>query len=216
MATEKITAPADDEEDTELTSISASVRSFDEAALRRMYIEKGFTEAEADAFIAPLKTQNETNSKLLQREQRRGQQEYMNGLKEQFPYAFAADGKALFSGATKAELRRSAEAIHQHTAAIVGAVPKPDAKPAAAPADDRAAEWGSPPASAAEVVRETPDRTWESLRDTAKHAPATKGEQTKADVMADLKAHGARQMSRPRMAQMVSRQAQQAAEEAKT
>ncbi len=207
-----------DTEDTELSAIEQAARSFDEGKLRAALAAEGNSPALIDAIVGQMKSQYEVNTKLLARQQRQSQTEYMKGLAEQFPYAFDEDGKPLFSGTTKAEMKRSAERLHNRTAAIVGATKKTETPAAETPPKDRSAEaaaWGAPPASSEEVIRETPDATWAELSSRAVHSPAIQGDATKREIIADIKKNGPRQITRQRIGQVISRQAQRAAAAAK-
>ena len=216
--TKVVPAETDDAEDAELTELARSV-TFDEASMRSMLAKRGLEEDEINIFIGPMKQQADANAKMLARQQRQEMSAYQQSLREQFPSAFDADGRALAGGLTKAELRRNAERLHKHTESIVGAA-KPVATAAATAAaavaaaaaakpDARAEEWGAPPAASGEFVREIPDATWDALRhDAVKPGRAAEADAQKEAVLNNIKAKGPRQIVRPTYGSIVSRQAQ--------
>lgn len=116
---------------------------------------------------------------------------YKTELATEFPYADADS----ITGKTKAEMRSSAERIHQ---AVEKAIAKNGLTPSAAAKnaeDPRKADWGAPPPVATEEV------TGEMPMDLSEvRRKVQDGTLSRADLLADIKKNGVRELTRPTLA----------------
>lgn len=194
----------DVEEDSELTELSGKVR-FDETAYRTLLKEQGISDAMIDALVAPIKGQSEVNARILQRQQARDLATYRAKLQEEFPLA----DQDLLTGASKRELRASAEKLQKFGERVLAAAGKKPGE-TTPPPDGKKDEsnWVAPPANATETIREAPAVDWQRLNEKA--AAGIKPE-VKKEVIADIKANGPRQIQRDSFSMIAGRKAPQPA-----
>lgn len=116
---------------------------------------------------------------------------YKAELATEFPYADADS----ITGKTKAEMRASAERIHQ---AVEKAIAKNGLTPAAAAKnaeDPRKADWGAPPPVATEAVTSDLPMDLSEVR-----RKIVDGSMSRADLLKDMKTNGVREITRPTLA----------------
>lgn len=189
-------------EDDGLAKIEESLKGspLDEDTIKKLIAEN--PDSAGDIITKFLRNRDEATSALVNRERSRDLREYKIKLAEEFPYADLDS----IEGASKKQLRASAERQHKHTERILkaaGIKPGEQARDDGVTRDEN--QWGSAPAGATEVVKDSPSMAWSALQASAANARGPQGDAEKRKVLDNLKQEGFRTIDRPTLATALKR-----------
>jgi hypothetical protein len=146
------------------------------------------------------------NARLIARQRSEALRLYKGELASEFPYA----PEEFITGQTRQEMKRSAERLHKANEALLAKLVEkakettppatettatPSTARGAATSDERARQWGAPPAQSSETVTEVAAVPWAEVKQRAREANA--GNNNKREILAEIRRNGPQQLESP-------------------